>query len=227
VARVLLTTGQQDFLWCEPSFSEGARVVELAEIFRPDVPIIDLDDDADTPDDIEQYVARRLRAEGRGAMSVHQLATKLAGLGQHETALAPAPGAEAVDTFRVLTRDADHRARLVDGQPDRTSRLVEPHPGADQRRGRVDHSACLEAVEEPLAAHEGELLADWIRAGNWQESARSARRSRGRAAAGDRRDRRTHQPGPGARPATRHPARDPAPTHPDLSGRVRQVPQRP
>jgi len=227
VARVLLTTGQQDFLWCEPSFSEGARVVELAEIFRPDVPIIDLDDDADTPDDIEQYVARRLRAEGRGAMSVHQLATKLAGLGQHETALRRLPAR------RPSTPSACSPGTLIIERVWWTVNRTGPRDWLSLTPAQINVAVewitapAWRQSKSPLAAHEEELLADWIRAGNWQESARSARRSRGRAAAGDRRDRRTHQPGPGARPATRHPARDPAPTHPDLSGRVRQVPQRP
>jgi hypothetical protein len=77
VARVLLTTRQPDFLWSGPP-SEGSRVVELQEMFGRDVPIIDLDAEADTPDDIEQYVARRLRAGGRGDL-VAQVAPALAG----------------------------------------------------------------------------------------------------------------------------------------------------
>ncbi len=77
VARVLVTTQQQDFLWSGPP-SEGSRVVELPEMFGRDVPIIDLDAEADTPHDIEQYVARRLRAGGRGDL-VKQVAPALAG----------------------------------------------------------------------------------------------------------------------------------------------------
>ncbi len=76
VARVLLTTQQHDFLWSGPR-SEGSRVIELPEMFGPDVQVIDLDADADTPDDIEQYVARRLRAGGRGDL-VAQVAPTLA-----------------------------------------------------------------------------------------------------------------------------------------------------
>lgn len=77
VARVLLTTQQREFLWSGPP-SEGPRVVELQEMFGRDVPVIDLDAEADTPDDIEQYVARRLRAGGRGDL-VEQVAPALAG----------------------------------------------------------------------------------------------------------------------------------------------------
>ncbi|MGH3900284.1 MAG: hypothetical protein ACRDTA_18975 [Pseudonocardiaceae bacterium] len=77
VARVLLTTRQQEFLWCGPP-SEGSRVVELPEMFGRDVPVIDLDAEADTPGDIEQYVARRLRAGGRDDL-VEQVAPALAG----------------------------------------------------------------------------------------------------------------------------------------------------
>lgn len=64
VARVLLTTRHQEFLWSGPA-SGGSRVVGLREMFGPEVPVIDLDAEADTRDDIEQYVARRLRAAGR------------------------------------------------------------------------------------------------------------------------------------------------------------------
>jgi len=77
VARVLLTTQQREFLWSGPP-SEGPRVVELQEMFGRDVPIIDLDAEADTLDDIEQYVARRLRAGGRGDL-VEQVAPALVG----------------------------------------------------------------------------------------------------------------------------------------------------
>lgn len=76
VARVVLTTQQQDFLWSGPR-SEGSRVIELPEMFGPDVQVIDLDAEAGTPDDIEQYVARRLRAGGRGDL-VAQVAPVLA-----------------------------------------------------------------------------------------------------------------------------------------------------
>ncbi|MGH3871825.1 MAG: hypothetical protein ACRDSR_09995 [Pseudonocardiaceae bacterium] len=76
VARVLLTTQHQEFLWSGPP-SEGARYVDLQEMFGRDVPVIDLDVDADTPDDIAQYVARRLRAAGRGDL-VDQVAPALA-----------------------------------------------------------------------------------------------------------------------------------------------------
>ncbi len=76
VARVLLTTQHREFLWSGPP-SEGARFVDLQEMFGRDVPVIDLDAEADTPDDIEQYVARRLRAEGRGDL-VDQVAPALA-----------------------------------------------------------------------------------------------------------------------------------------------------
>jgi hypothetical protein len=77
VARVLLTTQERDFLWSGPP-SEGPRVVELPEMFGRDVQVIDLDAEADTSDDIEQYVARRLRAGGRGEL-VEQVAPALAG----------------------------------------------------------------------------------------------------------------------------------------------------
>lgn len=77
VARVLLTTQQQEFLWRGPS-PDGLRVVGLQELFGRDVSIIDLDDEPDTPDDIEQYVARRLRAGGRDDL-VERVAPALAG----------------------------------------------------------------------------------------------------------------------------------------------------
>ncbi|MGH3565709.1 MAG: hypothetical protein ACRDRH_06690 [Pseudonocardia sp.] len=65
VARVVFTTQQQEFLWRGPSAGGGLRVVGLREMFGRDVSIIDLDGEADTFDDIERYVARRLRAGGR------------------------------------------------------------------------------------------------------------------------------------------------------------------
>lgn len=46
-------------------------------MFGRDVPVIDLDDEADTSNDIEQYVARRLCAEGRGDL-VEQVAPAVA-----------------------------------------------------------------------------------------------------------------------------------------------------
>ncbi|MGH3565707.1 MAG: hypothetical protein ACRDRH_06680 [Pseudonocardia sp.] len=64
VARVLVTTRQQEFLRHGPP-PEGLRVVGLPEMFGREVSIIDLDGEPGTPDDIEQYVARRLRAGGR------------------------------------------------------------------------------------------------------------------------------------------------------------------
>ena len=68
VARVLLATQQQEFVRCGQPTADS-RVVELPEMFGPDVPVIDLDVEAGTSDDIERYVARRLRAAGRGDLT--------------------------------------------------------------------------------------------------------------------------------------------------------------
>jgi len=68
VARVLLATQQREFLRCGPA-AGGSGVVELPEMFGRDVPVVDLDAEAGTRDDIEQYVARRLRAGGRGDLA--------------------------------------------------------------------------------------------------------------------------------------------------------------
>ncbi|MGH8920133.1 MAG: tetratricopeptide repeat protein, partial [Actinomycetes bacterium] len=64
VARVVLVTQQQDFVRYGPA-KEQARVVGLPEMFGPDVPVVDLDAEEGTAQDIELYVARRLRAGGR------------------------------------------------------------------------------------------------------------------------------------------------------------------
>ncbi len=77
VARVLLATQQQEFVRSGPSTGES-RVVGLWEMFGPDVPVVDLDAEVDTSDDIEQYVARRLHAGGRGDLAV-RVAPALAG----------------------------------------------------------------------------------------------------------------------------------------------------
>ncbi|MGH4014498.1 MAG: hypothetical protein ACRDSL_11365 [Pseudonocardiaceae bacterium] len=68
VARVLLATQQQEFMLYGPPTGES-RIVGLQEMFGRDVPVVDLDAEADTPDDIEQYVARRLCAGGRGELA--------------------------------------------------------------------------------------------------------------------------------------------------------------
>ncbi|CAN5276425.1 hypothetical protein BH18ACT9_BH18ACT9_20750 [soil metagenome] len=79
VARVLLTTQQQEFLWRGRGPSPGGlRVVGLTEMFGGEVSIIDLADEPDTADEIEQYVARRLHAGGRGDL-VERVAPVLAG----------------------------------------------------------------------------------------------------------------------------------------------------
>jgi len=65
VARVVLTTQQQEFLW-RGSSPGGLRGVGLREMFGCDASIVDLGDESDTADDIERYVARRLCAGGRG-----------------------------------------------------------------------------------------------------------------------------------------------------------------
>ncbi len=77
VARVLLATEQREFVRCGPA-TEGSRIVGLPEMFGPDMPVVDLDAEAGTRDDIERYVARRLRACGRGDL-VERVAPTLAG----------------------------------------------------------------------------------------------------------------------------------------------------
>ncbi|MGH4019937.1 MAG: hypothetical protein ACRDT0_12000 [Pseudonocardiaceae bacterium] len=68
VARVLLATEQREFMRCGPP-TGGSRVVGLQEMFGRDVQVVDLDAETGTPDDIEQYVAKRLRARGRGDLA--------------------------------------------------------------------------------------------------------------------------------------------------------------
>ncbi|MGH3928588.1 MAG: hypothetical protein ACRDTF_01260, partial [Pseudonocardiaceae bacterium] len=68
VARVLLVTQQREFVWYGPP-TKQPRIVGLPEMFGRDVSIVDLDADVGTSEDIERYVARRLRVCGRGDLA--------------------------------------------------------------------------------------------------------------------------------------------------------------
>jgi len=152
-------------------------------MFGRDGPVIDLDDDADAPDDIEQYVARRLRAGGRGDL-VEQVAPVLAGRatefggflygevltslilrrvidvsaeglvvagrddGRRGVGSRPlAPGAEAVDTFRVLT-ETDPTAGLPHLVTS-LDNLADHFAGLDRISDGVDvYSTCVDAFAE-------------------------------------------------------------------------------
>ncbi|MGH3808438.1 MAG: tetratricopeptide repeat protein [Pseudonocardiaceae bacterium] len=65
VARVLLATRDRAFTLRQPAAPEPS-FVWLRGLFGPAAPVVDLDADAGTTQDIERYVARRLRVAGRG-----------------------------------------------------------------------------------------------------------------------------------------------------------------
>ncbi|HEU0090306.1 MAG TPA: AAA family ATPase [Pseudonocardiaceae bacterium] len=76
VARVLLATEQREFLLHRPVAEP--RIVGLAEMFGPQVSVVDLGAEASAPADLERYVAMRLQAGGRGDL-VQQVAAVLGG----------------------------------------------------------------------------------------------------------------------------------------------------
>lgn len=77
VTRVVVTTRQEEFLWSGPA-PEAARVVRLQDMFGREAPIIDLDAEPDTADDIERYVTRRVGAASHRDL-VRPVAATLAG----------------------------------------------------------------------------------------------------------------------------------------------------
>ena len=67
VASVLLATRHQEFPLGRPTAGEPG-FVRLGELFGPATPVVDLDVEAGTAEDIERYVASRLRSAGRAEL---------------------------------------------------------------------------------------------------------------------------------------------------------------